>query len=146
MALQILGRKSHKNIKKSSLYSQCLLIFIHKTPVVERHPTKREIREYYGQGRHRGNHGLFLHEQLAHLNTGNTQKKVSNIPSDEDIMENNYLFGMLWNLSVIGHWIFRNCFFVISGAKSKDNLRGYVAFYWNTIKNVLVCNFMILNY
>ena len=47
-----------------------------------------------------GNHGLFLHEQFAHLHTGNTQKKVSNIASDEDIMENNYMFVMLWNLSV----------------------------------------------
>ena len=27
------------------LYSQGLLIFIHKTPVVENHPTTREIRE-----------------------------------------------------------------------------------------------------
>ena len=42
-----------------------------------------------------GKHGLLLHEQLAHLHTGNTLKKVSNIASDEDIMENNYVFGML---------------------------------------------------
>ena len=48
-----------------------------------------------------GNHSLFLHEQLAHLHTGNTQKKVSNIASDEDIMENNYMFVMLWNLNDI---------------------------------------------
>ena len=47
-------------------------------------------------------HGLFLPEQLAHLHTGNTLKKVSNIASDEDIMENNYMFVMLWNLSVNG--------------------------------------------
>ena len=44
-----------------------------------------------------GNHGPFLHEQLAHLHTGNTQKKVSNIASDEDIMENSHIFAMLWN-------------------------------------------------
>ena len=44
-ALQILGRKSYNNTKKSSLYSQSLLIFIHKTPVVENHLTTREIRE-----------------------------------------------------------------------------------------------------
>ena len=42
-----------------------------------------------------GNHVLFLHEHLAHLHTGNTQKKVSNIASDEDIVENNYMFVML---------------------------------------------------
>ena len=41
-----------------------------------------------------GNHSLFLHEQLVHLHAGNTQKKVSNIASDEDIMENNYMFVM----------------------------------------------------
>ena len=44
-----------------------------------------------------GNHGLFLHEQLAYLHTGNTQKKVSNTASDEDIMGNNHMFVMLWN-------------------------------------------------
>ena len=46
VALQILGRKLYKkNTIKSSLYSQSLLIFIHETPVVENHPTTREIRE-----------------------------------------------------------------------------------------------------
>ena len=44
VALQILGRKFYKNSKKSSLYSQSLLIFIHRTPIVERHPITREIR------------------------------------------------------------------------------------------------------
>ena len=75
-----------------------------------------------------GNHGLVLHEQLAHLHTGNTQKKVSNIASDEDIMKIN-TFAMLWNLSVISHLIFPQCFFFfISGGKSNSNLRGYIAF------------------
>ena len=36
-----------------------------------------------------GNYGLFLHKQLAHLH---------NIASDEDIMENNYMFVMVRNL------------------------------------------------
>ena len=58
-----------------------------------------------------GNHGLFLHKQLAHLHTGNIQKKVSNIASDEDIRENNHMFVMLWNLSVISHFIFLGCLF-----------------------------------
>ena len=48
--------------------------------------------------------------------------------SDADIMENNYMFVMLWNLSVISHLIFPQSIFFISGAKSKNNLRGYVAF------------------
>ena len=45
LALQILGRKIYKNTKKPSLYSQSLLFFIHKTPVVESHPTTSEIRD-----------------------------------------------------------------------------------------------------
>ena len=68
VALQIFRRKFYKNTKKSSLYSQSLLIFIHKTLVVKNHPTTGEIRELLPDG----NQGLFLHEQLAHLNTGNT--------------------------------------------------------------------------
>ena len=43
-------------------------------------------------------------------------------------MENNYMFVMLWNLRVISRWIFLQSFFFISGTKSKNNLRGYVAF------------------
>ena len=45
VALQILGWKFNTNTKKSSLYPQNLLIFIHKTPVVKNHPTTGEIRE-----------------------------------------------------------------------------------------------------
>ena len=45
VAFQIVGQKFYKNNKKSSLYSQSLLIFIKKTPVDESHPTTREIRE-----------------------------------------------------------------------------------------------------
>ena len=118
-----LGTKILQTTKKSSLYSQSLLIFIHRTPVVENHPTTREIRELLWPLVDKdGNHSLLLHEQLAHLPTGNTQKKVSNIASDED-MENNYMF-MLWNLSVISPTMLIS----ISGAKSKNNLRGHVAF------------------
>ena len=40
-----LGTKNFQKTKKSPLYYQSLLIFIHKTPVVESHPTTREIRE-----------------------------------------------------------------------------------------------------
>ena len=42
---QILGRNFTKNTKKSSVYSQRLLLFIHKTPVVKNHPTTRKIRQ-----------------------------------------------------------------------------------------------------
>ena len=41
-----LGKKIlQKFLKKSSLYSESLLIFIHKTSVVENHPTTGETRE-----------------------------------------------------------------------------------------------------
>ena len=55
VALQILGRKFYKNTKKLPLYSQSLLIFIHKTPVVENHPTagKQNLENYYDPCRHR---------------------------------------------------------------------------------------------
>ena len=45
VALQILGRQFYKNTKKTSLYFQTLLIFIHKNLVVEIRPTTRETRE-----------------------------------------------------------------------------------------------------
>ena len=46
VAHQILGRKFYKNTKKSSLYSQSLLNFIHKTLVVKRHLiTREEIKD-----------------------------------------------------------------------------------------------------
>ena len=67
VALQILGWKFYKNAKKSPLYSQIHLIFIHKTSVVDNHPTAQVDTD--------GNHSLFLHEQLAHLHTGNTKRK-----------------------------------------------------------------------
>ena len=66
-----------------------------------------------------GNHGLFLHEHLAHLHTGNTQKKLSNIASDEHNTENNYTFVMLWNLSIISQLIFPQCFFLFLGQNLK---------------------------
>ena len=50
-------------------------------------------------------HGLFLHEQLVHLYPENTDE-ASNIVFNEDIMENNYMFVLLWNIKVISHWIF----------------------------------------
>ena len=69
------------------------------------------------------NHGLFLHEQLAHLHTENIQKKVSNIASDEDIMENNYMFVM--ELKHHKSLDFPTMLFCNSGAKSKNNLTCY---------------------
>ena len=54
---------------------------------------------------------LFLHEQLAHLHAENIQTKLQTGEASEDIMENNYMFVMLWNLRVISQWIFPQSFF-----------------------------------
>ena len=109
VALQILGRKIYKNIKKnSSLYFQSLLFFIHKTPVVESYPTTREIRELLRpRSTPTANTVYFyLNSSLIYSlkikYTGEALNRVSN----EDSMENNYMVVMLWNLSVISHWIF----------------------------------------
>ena len=61
VALEILERKLNKNTKKSPLYSQSILIFIHKTPVVENHSTAREIRELLGRQR-RESRSIFTRE------------------------------------------------------------------------------------
>ena len=58
-------------------------------------------------------------------------------------MENNYMIVMLWSLSVT--WFSHYAFF-ISGAKSKNNLRAYMAFSGNTIQKYFFFNIMILSY
>ena len=52
---------------------------------------------------------------------------------------------MVSNLRVICHLKIPKRPFSISGVKSKNNLRGYVAFLGNTIQKKK-CNFMIRNY
>ena len=77
VALQILGRKFYKTTEKFPVYSQRLLILIHRTPVVERHPITREIRDLlWPRSTPNRKHDLFLHEQLVHLHTENTQMKL----------------------------------------------------------------------
>ena len=66
-----------------------------------------------------GKHRPFLHEQLVHLHTENTRVNLQTA-FDEDVMENNCMFVVLLNLSIISHWIFPQ-FFFISGAKFKNN-------------------------
>ena len=77
VALQIFGRKFYKNTEKSSLYSESLWIFIHKTPVVESYQITREIKRFTtAQVNTDGKYGLFLNEQLTHLHTKNTQMEL----------------------------------------------------------------------
>ena len=82
---------------------------MNNTPVVENHPTTKENRELLWPRSIPTEITVYLHEKLAYLHTGNTQMKDSNIASEEDIMENNYMFAILWNLSVISHLIFPQC-------------------------------------
>ena len=62
-----------KILKKLSKYSQSLLIFLHKTPLVENNLKTREIRDLLQpRSTPTGNMVYFLNEQLAHLHTRNT--------------------------------------------------------------------------
>ena len=96
-----LGTKNYKITEKSSLYPQSLLFFIHKTPVVESHPTTSEIRDLL---RPTGN-TVYFYMSTSLIYTC----EASNIASNETLRKNNYMFVMLLNLSVITHWIFPQC-------------------------------------
>ena len=68
----------------SSLNSQSLLIFIHKTLVVERHPITKEIRDLlWPRSTPTGNTSSSLIYTLKSID------EASKIAFDEDIMENN---------------------------------------------------------
>ena len=72
VALQILGRKFYKNTEKSPLYSQRILIFIHKTPVVENHQKTRAIRELLlPRSTTKGIAVYFYTSSSLYLHTGN---------------------------------------------------------------------------
>ena len=105
-----LGQKFYKNTKKSSLYSQSLLIFIHKTPVVASHPT-REISDLLWSSSTQTGNTVYFYMSSSIIYIVKIHRQSFNITSDEDIMENN-IFVMLWNLSVISHWIFPRCLFL----------------------------------
>ena len=117
VALQILGRKFYKNTKKkSSLYSQSLLIFNHRTPVVERHLITREIRDLLWPTSTPTENTVYFHRSSSFIYTD----EASNIAFDEDIIVNNNIFVMLWNLSVISHWIFPQYFYLFLAPNLKS--------------------------
>ena len=111
MALQILGQKFYKNTKKSSLYSQSLLFFIRKTPVVKNHPTTGEIRELLRLGSTPTGITTYLYMSSSLIYILEIHRESFKYSVDEDIIENNYMFVMLWNLSDISHLIFPQRFF-----------------------------------
>ena len=88
VALQILGRKFYKNARNHP----CTL--------------QEKLEIYYGPGRHRRETwSIFTLAARSFANQKYTDE-ASNIASDEDITENNYMFVMLSNLRVISHLIF----------------------------------------
>ena len=93
VALQILGQKFYKNTKNSSLYSQTLLIFIHRTPVVERHLITREMRNLLWPGSTPTGNTFYFYMSSTFIYTLKIHK-ASKILFDEDIKENNYMFNM----------------------------------------------------
>ena len=95
MALQILEWKFYKNTRKSSLYSHILLIFIHKTPTAENHPTSREIRELLRPRSKLTGITVYFYMSCSLIYILICTEKASNMASDEVIMENNYMFVML---------------------------------------------------
>ena len=93
VALQIMGRKFYRHTKKIILIFPKPLNFYSYNPRSRKPSDNRRNKTVtLAQVDTDGNHGLYLHEQFAHLQTGNKQKKVSNIASGEEITENNYMF------------------------------------------------------
>ena len=135
VVLQILTRQFYKNTKKSSLYSQSFLIFIHKTPIVENHPTTRDIREllqprstptgitvYFKMS------SLFIYILEIHSRKFRTQRLMKRLWK---IITYLLCYGIKASLVT---WFSHNAFFFFPGAKSENNLRGYVAFSRDIIK------------
>ena len=117
VALQILGRTFYKHTKKSSSYSQSLLIFIRKTQAVETHPTTREIRDsLWPRSTPAGNTVYFYISRLFIYILKIHMRSFKH-------MENNYMFVMLWNLSVISQWIFPQCSFLFLEQSLFEQLR-----------------------
>ena len=107
VVLQILGREFYKNTKESSLYSERVLIFIHENPVVENRPATGEIRELlWPSSTPTGTTVYFYMSSSLIYILQIHRRKYQIIASDEDIMEIDYMFVILWNLSVISHLIF----------------------------------------
>ena len=111
VALQIMGRKFYKNTKKSSLYSQILLIFIHKTPVVESHPTTREIRELLRSRSTPTGIPIYFYMSSSLIYILEIHRRMFQTWHPMKTLWKIITLDILWNLSVISHWIFPHCFF-----------------------------------
>ena len=126
VAFQILGRKFYKNAKNSSLYSQNLFIFIHRTLVVQRHPITREIRDLLWPRSTTTGNTVYFYMSSSFIYT----LKIHRRGFKHSVRWRYYgkKLHVCYVLSLItGHSHNTFFFFFISGAKSKYNLRGYVA-------------------
>ena len=125
VALQILGRKFYKNTKKSSLYSQSLLIFIHRTLVVKRHPITREIRDLLWPTSTPTENRVYFYMRSMFIYI----LKIHRRSFKQRSMK------ILWKISTSCYVMeFKHhssldiptiLFFFISGTKSKNKIRGY---------------------
>ena len=94
VALQILGQKLYKDIKKLSLCYQSLLIYIHKT-LFENHPTTREIRDLLRPTSTPMGNTVYFYIAARSFTWWKYTDEASNIASDESIIEISYMFVML---------------------------------------------------
>ena len=72
---------------------------------------QEKLEIYYGLGLHRRESRSIFTWAARSFTYWKHTDEASNKATDENIMENNCMFVILWNLSVISHWIFPQCFF-----------------------------------
>ena len=82
-----------------------------KKPVVENHPTTRKNRDLLRPRSTPAVITVYFTRAAPSFTYWEYTDEASNKASDEDIMENNYMFVILSNLSVISHLIFPQCLF-----------------------------------
>ena len=94
------------------VYSKSLLIFIHKITVLEKHRTTGEIRELLQPRSTPTEIPVYFYTSSFLIYILEIHRGRFQTGSDVDSMENDYMFVMLWNLSVISHMIFPKCLFL----------------------------------
>ena len=130
VALQILGRQFYKNTKKSSLYSESLIILIHKAPIAENHSTTREIRDLLqARSTPTGNPFYFyMSNSLIYIPEMYRRSFKHSIRRRHygKWLHACYVMEFKRHKSLANHLTFPQCFFFIL-AGNRKLLRGYVA-------------------
>ena len=86
-------------------------IFPFSTMFFANYPTTREIRDLLRPRSTPTGNTVYFYMSSSLIYILEIHRGSSNIASDEDIMEKNYMFVMLSNLSVISHLLFPQCLF-----------------------------------